>query len=186
MHWHFFFSLQLRVTATDQGIPQRSAVVEVQINVLRNLNKPAFRQNLYEVEVDERTAYGTVILNVTADDIDFIDQPGVSGSTYYTILTINYLLEISVCGKLFMAYCLVLIYKAHITRQWNHELENRDQIYVTYLDAFIYRARTRRSTMRLMLGIQRPTISLESTHAWVTSPSVNRWPTTWIRGQPTG
>ena len=82
MHWHFFFSLQLRVTATDQGIPQRSAVVEVQINVLRNLNKPAFRQNLYEVEVDERTAYGTVILNVTADDIDFIDQPGVSGSTY--------------------------------------------------------------------------------------------------------
>ena len=72
----------MRVTATDQGIPQRSAVVEVQINVLRNLNKPAFRQNLYEVEVDERTAYGTVILNVTADDIDFLDQPGVSRSSY--------------------------------------------------------------------------------------------------------
>ena len=53
-------------------------MVDVQVNVLRNLNKPVFRQNLYEVEVDERTAYGTVVLNVTADDIDFIDQPGVS------------------------------------------------------------------------------------------------------------
>ena len=45
---------------------------------------------------------------------------------------------------------------------------------VSDIDAFIYRAPTRRSTMRLMLGIQRPTISSESTHAWVTSPSVNR------------
>ena len=82
MAYYFFSLLQLRVTATDLGIPQRSAVVEVQINVLRNLNRPTFRKDLYEVEVDERTAYGTVILNVTADDIDFIDQPGVSRYTY--------------------------------------------------------------------------------------------------------
>ncbi len=65
------------MTAADQGIPQRSAVVDVQVNVLRNLNEPVFRQKLYEVQIDERMAYGTIILNVTADDLDFMEQPGV-------------------------------------------------------------------------------------------------------------
>ena len=53
-------------------------MVDVQVNVLRNINKPVFRKDRYEMEIDERTAYGTVVLNVTAVDTDFVDQPGVS------------------------------------------------------------------------------------------------------------
>ena len=68
----------MRVTAKDQGIPQKSAQVDVQVNVLRNQFKPIFQQNLYEVTVDERMAYGTVVMNVSASDSDSTEQPGVS------------------------------------------------------------------------------------------------------------
>ncbi len=67
------------MTALDQGIPQRSAAVDVQVNVLRNAHGPVFRPEPYEVNINERFAYGTVVVNVTADDLDFMEQAGVSG-----------------------------------------------------------------------------------------------------------
>ena len=68
----------LQVTATDQGIPQRASTAEVQINVWRNLYDPRFDQAVREIEVDERMAAGSIVLNVTAFDPDAREQPNVS------------------------------------------------------------------------------------------------------------
>lgn len=66
------------MTASDQGVPPKTAVVDVEVNVLRNQYGPRFTNTTYEVTVDEKRAYGTGILTVAAVDRDQERQPGVS------------------------------------------------------------------------------------------------------------
>ena len=70
--------VQLRVTVRDLGVPPKSSMVDVQVNVLRNQFSPEFTEEVYEVNIKETVPYGTGVLNVTATDRDSLLQPGVS------------------------------------------------------------------------------------------------------------
>ena len=63
---------------TDQGIPPRSAIVDVQVNVRRNENGPKFSQDFYSANVSEKITYSDLILVTTATDGDSVHQPDVS------------------------------------------------------------------------------------------------------------
>ena len=69
---------QMRVTAVDEGIPQKTATVDITVNVLRNAYPPSFEKDTYVVNIDETMSYGSVVLQVTAEDRDADLQPNVS------------------------------------------------------------------------------------------------------------
>ncbi|XP_041364043.1 protocadherin Fat 4-like [Gigantopelta aegis] len=60
----------LSVVATDNGVPRRSDVIEVTVNVVRNRNGPVFMKNKYELDIDENIAVGSSLLQVSATDVD--------------------------------------------------------------------------------------------------------------------
>ncbi|KAM5214053.1 LOW QUALITY PROTEIN: protocadherin beta-3-like [Hipposideros larvatus] len=63
--------LSLTVTALDGGSPPRSGTVQVHILVLDiNDNAPEFTQSLYEVQVLENSSVNSVIVTVSASDLD--------------------------------------------------------------------------------------------------------------------
>ncbi|XP_061581323.1 protocadherin gamma-A12-like isoform X20 [Cololabis saira] len=62
---------KLTLTAFDGGDPQKSGSVKINVIVLdANDNAPVFGQSVYKVTVPENTSKGTVILKVSATDID--------------------------------------------------------------------------------------------------------------------
>uniref|UniRef100_A0A4X1VE83 Cadherin domain-containing protein n=1 Tax=Sus scrofa TaxID=9823 RepID=A0A4X1VE83_PIG len=63
--------LSLKLTALDGGTPPRSGTVQIHILVLDiNDNAPEFTQSLYEVQVLENSAINSVIVTVSASDLD--------------------------------------------------------------------------------------------------------------------
>ncbi|KAL3853664.1 hypothetical protein ACJMK2_017188 [Sinanodonta woodiana] len=75
----------LTVTVLDNGVPQRSDTVTVNITVLdSNDNSPVFSPASYCINLLESTAIGTTIIQVTATDIDV----GLAGTVglQYTII----------------------------------------------------------------------------------------------------
>lgn len=60
------------------GVPPKSSMVDVQINVLRNNFSPSFMMSQYEANITETQPYGIKILNTSATDQDAILQPEVS------------------------------------------------------------------------------------------------------------
>jgi hypothetical protein len=61
----------LRVTASDQGTPRRTAVVTVVITVTDvNDNSPTFDPPVYTASVTENAKYGSSVLTVSATDLD--------------------------------------------------------------------------------------------------------------------
>uniref|UniRef100_A0A3P8VYJ6 Cadherin domain-containing protein n=1 Tax=Cynoglossus semilaevis TaxID=244447 RepID=A0A3P8VYJ6_CYNSE len=61
----------LILTAVDGGVPPRSGTASITINVLDiNDNAPQFSQPVYEVSVLENTAAGTVVMTMSALDLD--------------------------------------------------------------------------------------------------------------------
>uniref|UniRef100_A0A671FNQ6 Protocadherin beta 3 n=2 Tax=Rhinolophus ferrumequinum TaxID=59479 RepID=A0A671FNQ6_RHIFE len=63
--------LSLTVTALDGGSPPRSGTVQIHILVLDiNDNAPEFTQSLYEVQVLENSPLNSVIVTVSASDLD--------------------------------------------------------------------------------------------------------------------
>ncbi|XP_069002409.1 protocadherin-16 [Embiotoca jacksoni] len=61
----------LEVVATDQGSPALSATVTVEVKVLDvNDNSPVFTKSSYSVEVSEDAAEGSLVLEVSATDVD--------------------------------------------------------------------------------------------------------------------
>ncbi|XP_066199158.1 protocadherin beta-3 [Saccopteryx leptura] len=63
--------LSLTLTALDGGSPPRSGTVQIYIQVLDiNDNAPEFTQSLYEVEVLENSPLNSVIVTVSASDLD--------------------------------------------------------------------------------------------------------------------
>lgn len=63
-------ALQLKVLAEDGGTPPNRATATVTIQVQRNLNKPKFNPERYEVEVLETMLVGDPVVKVTAEDAD--------------------------------------------------------------------------------------------------------------------
>ncbi|XP_054105866.2 protocadherin beta-6 [Callithrix jacchus] len=63
--------LRLTLTALDGGSPPRSGTSEIQIQVLDiNDNVPEFAQELYEAQVPENNPLGSLIITVSARDLD--------------------------------------------------------------------------------------------------------------------
>ncbi|XP_030648020.1 protocadherin gamma-A4-like [Chanos chanos] len=72
--------LALLLTATDNGTPQRSGTVIIDITVLdANDNVPVFSQPIYKVSLPENCPSGTVVVTVSATDAD----EGVNGEVTY-------------------------------------------------------------------------------------------------------
>nr|XP_035979374.1 protocadherin beta-6-like isoform X1 [Halichoerus grypus] len=63
--------LRLTLTALDGGSPPRSGTTEIQILVLDiNDNAPEFAQELYEAQIPENNSLGSLIITVSATDLD--------------------------------------------------------------------------------------------------------------------
>ena len=61
---------QLKVIAADGGTPSKVTTATVEVTVKRNLNRPEFSPNRYEVEILETQALGEAITTVLARDAD--------------------------------------------------------------------------------------------------------------------
>ncbi|XP_076458558.1 cadherin EGF LAG seven-pass G-type receptor 1-like [Babylonia areolata] len=62
---------RVRVLATDNGFPARSATAIVVVTVLRNFVSPVWPQSTYSTNVLETQSLGVPIITVTANDNDF-------------------------------------------------------------------------------------------------------------------
>ncbi|KAM6923446.1 LOW QUALITY PROTEIN: uncharacterized protein FYW49_005881 [Xenentodon cancila] len=75
--------LSLMLTAVDGGEPQLSGSVQININVLdSNDNAPVFTQKIYKSTLRENLPPGTVLITVSASDID----QGSNGKISYAIM----------------------------------------------------------------------------------------------------
>ncbi|VTJ56336.1 Hypothetical predicted protein [Marmota monax] len=75
--------LSLTLTALDGGMPPRSGTVTVHIEVVDiNDNAPEFLQSRYEVQVPENSPINSLVLIVSAQDLD----AGKYGSVNYSLL----------------------------------------------------------------------------------------------------
>ncbi|XP_042896981.1 protocadherin-like wing polarity protein stan isoform X2 [Parasteatoda tepidariorum] len=73
----------LRVTAVDNGLPQRTGTTTLQINVNdENDHAPAFEQNMYEASIRESASIGSTVVTVRATDQD----SGSNAEIEYSIL----------------------------------------------------------------------------------------------------
>ena len=62
--------MQVRVLATDNGFPARSATAIVVVDVQRNFFNPVWPQPSYSTNVLETQPLGVAFLTVTANDND--------------------------------------------------------------------------------------------------------------------
>ncbi|KFM65286.1 Protocadherin-like wing polarity protein stan, partial [Stegodyphus mimosarum] len=73
----------LRVTAVDNGIPQKTGTTTLQINVSdENDHAPSFEQNTYEASIRESASVGSTVVTVRATDQD----SGSNSEIEYSIL----------------------------------------------------------------------------------------------------
>nr|XP_004611312.1 unnamed protein product [Sorex araneus] len=74
--------LRLMLTAQDGGSPPRTGTAHVYIEVLDiNDNAPEFEQSLYRVRIPEDSPIGSLIVTVSATDVDL----GINGEISYSI-----------------------------------------------------------------------------------------------------
>ncbi|KAL2779040.1 protocadherin beta-6 isoform 2 [Daubentonia madagascariensis] len=78
--------LRLTLTALDGGSPPRSGTSEIQIQVLDiNDNAPEFAQELYEAQVPENNPLGSLVITVSARDLD----AGSFGEVSYALFQVD-------------------------------------------------------------------------------------------------
>nr|XP_037862905.1 protocadherin beta-15 [Chlorocebus sabaeus] len=88
--------LRLTLTAVDGGSPPRSGTVQILILVLDvNDNAPEFAQALYEVQVSENSPIGSLVVKVSARDLDTGPNGEISYSISYSSQEINEPFELS-------------------------------------------------------------------------------------------
>ncbi|KAI2539355.1 protocadherin beta 15, partial [Homo sapiens] len=88
--------LRLTLTAVDGGSPPRSGTVQILILVLdANDNAPEFVQALYEVQVPENSPVGSLVVKVSARDLDTGTNGEISYSLYYSSQEIDKPFELS-------------------------------------------------------------------------------------------
>ncbi|XP_007937227.1 protocadherin beta-16 [Orycteropus afer afer] len=74
--------LRLTLTALDGGSPPRSGTSQVHIEVVDiNDNAPEFEQALYKVQIPEDSPIGSLVVTVSASDLD----SGLNGKISYTL-----------------------------------------------------------------------------------------------------
>ena len=67
------------IVATDNGVPPKSAIANVRINVLDvNDNKPEFDKDLFEISVMENVQIGTEVTVITANDRDLLENSQIT------------------------------------------------------------------------------------------------------------
>ncbi|XP_012604412.2 protocadherin beta-6 [Microcebus murinus] len=78
--------LRLTLTALDGGSPPRSGTSEIHIQVLdSNDNAPEFAQELYEAQVPENSPLGSLVIAVSARDLD----AGSFGEVSYALFQVD-------------------------------------------------------------------------------------------------
>ncbi|XP_058917353.1 protocadherin beta-6 [Kogia breviceps] len=78
--------LRLILTALDGGSPPRSGTIKIQIVVLDiNDNTPEFAQEFYEAQVPENSSLGSLVLTVSARDLD----AGSFGEVSYALFQVD-------------------------------------------------------------------------------------------------
>ncbi|KAL4823008.1 hypothetical protein H8958_016601 [Nasalis larvatus] len=88
--------LRLTLTAVDGGSPPRSGTVQILILVLdANDNAPEFAQALYEVQVPENSPIGSLVVKVSARDLDTGTNGEISYSVSYSSQEVNKPFELS-------------------------------------------------------------------------------------------
>ncbi|XP_042319292.1 protocadherin beta-16-like [Sceloporus undulatus] len=71
--------LVLTLMALDGGIPQRTGIIQININILDiNDNSPQFTQSEYEVRIKENSPRDTLVSKVEAKDLDFGSNAQIS------------------------------------------------------------------------------------------------------------
>nr|XP_012788793.1 unnamed protein product [Sorex araneus] len=74
--------LKLTLTALDGGSPPRSGTVQIRILVLDiNDNTPEFEQTVYQVQIPENSPVGSLVVKVSARDLD----TGTNGEILYSL-----------------------------------------------------------------------------------------------------
>nr|XP_004611165.1 unnamed protein product [Sorex araneus] len=74
--------LRLTLTALDGGSPPRSGTVQIRILVLDiNDNTPEFEQTVYQVQIPENSPVGSLVVKVSARDLD----TGTNGEILYSL-----------------------------------------------------------------------------------------------------
>ncbi|XP_057346957.1 protocadherin beta-15-like isoform X2 [Manis pentadactyla] len=88
--------LRLTLTALDGGSPPRSGTAQVRILVLDvNDNAPEFAQALYQVQVPENSPAGSLIVRVSATDLDTGTNGELSYSLFYSSQEISTTFELN-------------------------------------------------------------------------------------------
>ncbi|XP_032129539.1 protocadherin beta-15, partial [Sapajus apella] len=88
--------LRLTLTALDGGSPPRSGTAQILILVLdANDNAPVFAQALYEVQVPEDSPIGSLVVKVSARDLDTGTNGEISYSLFYSSQAISKPFELS-------------------------------------------------------------------------------------------
>ncbi|XP_037364932.1 protocadherin beta-6-like [Talpa occidentalis] len=78
--------LRLTLTALDGGSPPRSGTIKIQILVLDiNDNAPEFAQELYEVQIPENKPLGSLVITISARDLD----AGSFGEVSYALFQVD-------------------------------------------------------------------------------------------------
>nr|XP_001502269.2 protocadherin beta-6 [Equus caballus] len=78
--------LRLTLTALDGGSPPRSGTTKIQILVLDiNDNTPEFAQELYEAQIPENNPLGSLVITVSARDLD----AGAFGEVSYALFQVD-------------------------------------------------------------------------------------------------
>ncbi|KAH0618120.1 hypothetical protein JD844_017106 [Phrynosoma platyrhinos] len=98
----------LKLTAVDGGVPQRTGIVQININILdNNDNFPQFIQSEYKVRVKENSPRDTLVSKVEARDLDFGSNAQITYSFHRVSKLINNLFhlnemtgEITVLGEI--------------------------------------------------------------------------------------
>ncbi|XP_040831173.1 protocadherin beta-15-like isoform X2 [Ochotona curzoniae] len=93
--------LLLTLTARDGGSPPRSGTAHIRVLVLDvNDNAPEFTQTLYEVQVPEDSPEGSIVVQVTARDLDAGTYGEISYALIYSSQEIRKTFELnSLSGK---------------------------------------------------------------------------------------
>ncbi|XP_054424278.1 protocadherin beta-15-like [Pteronotus mesoamericanus] len=88
--------LRLTLTALDGGSPPRSGTAQVHILVLDvNDNAPEFAQRLYQVQVPENSPVGSLVIKVSARDLDTGTNGEISYSLSYSSQEISTTFEVN-------------------------------------------------------------------------------------------